>query len=162
MDRSVDPVTPTKMNKCMKPTNDSSNFESSPASLPERKKAHLETTSATSSQRFSSPPRSSPPIKQDDETRSHEEHDSTQSPVSVSSQISENGGMNINKVKALLIKDGGFKVRLFTLDLREPEAKDAPLVVLGIIALAALVDADDRDHAKLRMSRKSVKVTDYF
>ncbi|THV43839.1 hypothetical protein BGAL_0871g00010 [Botrytis galanthina] len=161
IDSSVDPVTPTKMNKRMKPTSDGSNFESSPASLPKRNKASPETTSATTSQLFSSPPRSSPGSKQGDDTHPHEDYDSTQSPVFVSSQFSENGGMNNNKVKALS-KDGGFQVHLFTLDLRKSEAKDAPLVVLGIIALAALVDVDDRVHAKLRMSRESIKVTDYF
>ncbi|KAF7947885.1 hypothetical protein EAE96_008962 [Botrytis aclada] len=170
MDDPLDPVTPTKIHKRMKSTSSDSDPESSPASLPKRKKARPEITSATPSESSSSPPRpsprSSPPSKQGDENTDsslitgeitpYEEDDSPE----VSSQVSQHGGLHIDKVKELSKKDGGFQMRLFTLDLRKPEAKDAPLVVLGIIALAALVDADEKEN--LRVSRTPIVLTSYF
>ncbi|TEY41954.1 hypothetical protein BOTCAL_0404g00150 [Botryotinia calthae] len=158
----LDPVTPK-----MKPTSSDSGSESSDTDLPKNKKTLSEIASATVSR---SPPfllGSSPPSKQVDEnSRSSPisvetpRNEDNSSPELPSSQITDNGGMTVGKVKGLSKKDGGFQVRLFTLDLREPEAKDAPLVVLGLIALAALVD-DDK-YAKLRMSRKPIMVTSYF
>lgn len=124
----LDPGTPP-----MKPTSSDSGSESSHTDLPKNKKALSETVFATVSRSPSCSPGSSPPSKQVDEnSRSSPiavetpRNEDTSSPELPSSKITENGGMTIGKVKGLSKKDGGFQVRLFTLDLTKPEAKDAP------------------------------------
>ncbi|CAD6439931.1 90bd8242-9a93-46d7-ae9e-0cc0d17aa020 [Sclerotinia trifoliorum] len=74
-----------------------------------------------------------------------------------SSPYTTNGGLSARKVREISDVAGGFTARVFTLQLEEGNNREAPLLILGLIALASLAK-----HAEtLRMSEKWVNLNDF-
>ncbi|KAF7858964.1 hypothetical protein EAF04_009005 [Stromatinia cepivora] len=102
-------------------------------------------------------PPSPSPLPDADSPTTSEGAKSSSSGYQSSSPYTVNGGLSTDTMRKLSDVAGGFTARVSTLDLNAPKGKQAPLEIVGLVALASLAESS----GALDVSKQWVDLRDY-